>query len=203
MSLRPLFSSAPRIKIRANGQLIGYAIGFSVNVSVDVQPVYVIGEYAPVALEPNLYRPVTGSMQIVRLRNLAEGVASTGGGKFVKNAAGKVVPPTDPSAIANNSPLDQKALFKHLEPQTILFSQTFDIDLYMKVPTSETADGVLTTLTTTEALWMTIKDCRIVSRNTNISMGQLVNEPLNFQGLLVSPTDETAAFSLDSSVKQA
>ena len=197
MSLRPLFSSAPRIKIRANSKLIGYAIGFSVNVSVDVQPVYVIGEYAPVALEPNLYRPVTGSMQIVRLRDLAAGGSLAG---FVKNAKGETVASTDPTLAANNSPLDQKALFKHLEPQTILFSQTFDIDLYMKVPTSETADSVLTT---TEALWMTIKDCRIVSRNTNISMGQLVNEPLNFQGLLVSPTDETAAFSLDSSVKQA
>ena len=196
MSLRPLFSSAPRIKIRANGKLIGYAIGFSVNVSVDVQPVYVIGEYAPVALEPNLYRPVTGSMQIVRLRDLAAGGSLAG---FVKNAKGETVASTDPTLAANNSPLDQKALFKHLEPQTILFSQTFDIDLYMKVPTSETAAGVLTT---TEALWMTIKDCRIVSRNTNISMGQLVNEPLNFQGLLVSPTGETAAFSLDNSVTQ-
>ena len=197
MSLRPLFSSAPRIKIRANGKLIGYAIGFSVNVSVDVQPVYVIGEYAPVALEPNLYRPVTGSMQIVRLRDLAAGGSLAG---FVKNANGETVASTDPTLAANNSPLDQKALFKHLEPQTILFSQTFDIDLYMKVPTSETAAGVLTT---TEAHWMTIKDCRIVSRNTNISMGQLVNEPLNFQGLLVSPTGETAAFTLDNSVTQA
>ena len=197
MSLRPLFSSAPRIKIRANGQLIGYAIGFSVNVSVDVQPVYVIGEYAPVALEPNLYRPVTGSMQIVRLRDLTAGGSQAG---FVKNAKGETVASTDPTLAANNSPLDQKALFKHLEPQTILFSQTFDIDLYMKVPTSETAAGVLTT---TEAHWMTIKDCRIVSRNTNISMGQLVNEPLNFQGLLVSPSGDTPAFSLDSSVKQA
>jgi len=197
MSLRPLFSSAPRIKIRANGKLIGYAIGFSVNVSVDVQPVYVIGEYAPVALEPNLYRPVTGSMQIVRLRDLAAGGSQAG---FVKNAKGETVASTDPTLAANNSPLDQKALFKHLEPQTILFSQTFDIDLYMKVPTSETAAGVLTT---TEAHWMTIKDCRIVSRNTNISMGQLVNEPLNFQGLLVSPTGETAAFTLDNSVTQA
>lgn len=197
MSLRPLFSSAPRIKIRANGQLIGYAIGFSVNVSVDVQPVYVIGEYAPVALEPNLYRPVTGSMQIVRLRDLSAGSTGTG---LVKNAAGETVAVTDPTVAKNNSPLDQKALFKHLEPQTILFSQTFDVDLYVKVPTSETAAGVLTT---TESLWMTIKDCRIVSRNTNISMGQLVNEPLNFQGLLVSPTGETAAFTLDNSATQA
>ena len=157
-----------------------------------------IGEYAPVALEPNLYRPVTGSMQIVRLRDLANGSSGTAEDSDVKNAAGKTVKASDPSATVGNSPLDQKVLFKHLEPQTILFSQTFDIDLYMKVPTSD--DGV--TLTTTEAHWMTIKDCRIVSRNTNISMGQLVNEPLNFQGLLVTPSGETPAFSLDNSVTQ-
>jgi hypothetical protein len=57
-----------------------------------------------------------------------------------------------------------------------------------------------------EVPWMNIQSCRITSRNTNISMGQLVNEPLNFQGLLathsIQGTDFITEYALDGKVKQ-
>jgi len=205
MSLRPLFASAPRIKIRISNNLVGYALGFNINVSVDVQPVYVLGQYEPVSLEPTLYQPVTGTMQIVRLRNLSQNLNNPSGQLYqtAVDGTGKqtLVASNSAETAASNSPLSQATLFKHLDPRTILFSQTFDIDLYMKVPVqdSNAANGQLIY---SELPWMTIKDCRIVSRNTNISMGQLVNEPLNFQGLLATPTGNTAQYVLDQSVNQ-
>ena len=206
MSLRPLFTSAPRIKLRANGALIGYALGFNINVSVDVQPVYVLGQYEPVSLEPALYSPVSGTMQIVRLRNLAQNLTNPSGNTYQVGVDGNgkqtVFPSNSPEAAASNSPLSQAALFKHLDPRTILFSQSFDIDLYLKVPVQDSNDPT-GQLVEQELPWMTIKDCRITSRNTNISMGQLVNEPLNFQGLLATPTGTTAQFSLDQSARQS
>jgi hypothetical protein len=47
---------------------------------------------------------------------------------------------------------------------------------------------------------MKIVNCRITGRNTNITMGQIVNEPVNFQGLLALNVD--SGFELDTAVKE-
>jgi len=59
-------------------------------------------------------------------------------------------------------------------------------------------------LNVVEIAWMKILNCRITSRNTNISMGQLVNEPLNFQGLIAMSdvSDADAEFKPDNGVPQ-
>jgi hypothetical protein len=103
-------------------------------------------------------------------------------------------------------------------PSLLLLSETFEMHLYMKMPKPKTpfADlktvgGVVTTqageyanLNVVEIAWMKILNCRITSRNTNISMGQLVNEPLNFQGLIAMSdvSDADAEFKPDNGVPQ-
>lgn len=208
MSQRPLFTSAPRLKLRIGSQTIGYAIGFNVNVSVGVEPIYVIGEYGPVALEPTMYNIVTGAIQIVRLRSkeaLTSSIAAAGPGAVASSASQfKTTEVSGQPGQTVNSVLNQQNLFRMLDPAQVLLTKTFDIDVYIRVPvisqntamengqnitptdfkidlqSNKESNGILE-----EFNLMQIKDCRITSRNTNITMGTLVNEPVTFQGLLL------------------
>lgn len=228
-NLQPLFASAPRIKLYINNQVVAYAIGFNFNVSVDVQPVFVLGKFAPVSLEPTMYNTVTGTLQIVRLKSVdLKAAANTQSGKTDASQPITTGGITDAEKLANaaggssaaggsNTPISQSELFRHITPSQLLLSQAFDMQLFMKVPKaaaaavpgSSTATAVPAVLANTqlqEVPWMNIQSCRITSRNTNISMGQLVNEPLNFQGLLathsIQGTDFVTEYALDGKVKQ-
>jgi hypothetical protein len=208
-NLKPLFATAPRIKVYIQDKVVAYAVGFNLNVSVEVQPVFVLGQFAPVSLEPTMYNIVTGTMQIVRLSAQSRTAASDAAtnqvglegalqqtsnssglsfGGELKNSVGGPTP--------TNSPLAQKDLFLHLDPSKLLLSESFDVKLYMKVPNANNTGLV-------EKQWLTVKNCRITSRNTNIAQGQLVNEPLSFQGLLLTHEGDNAdVFELDGAVKQ-
>jgi len=199
--IMPLFATAPRLKIRIQESLVAYAVGFNIAVSVDVQPIFVIGSYAPVSLEPTLYNTVTGTMQIVRLlskETLAKKAARHQGGAlaFTGVDGNELTGSAPDTGSGSNSPLEQKELFKHIDPEKLLLSRSFNTDIYMKVP-NDTHTGLV------EKSWMKIVDCRITSRNTNIAMGQLVNEPVSFQGLLATPSrSDDDKFSLDGFVGQ-
>jgi hypothetical protein len=208
MSIRPLFASAPRIKLRIDNNLVAYAIGFNINVSVEVQPVFVLGQFAPVSIEPTMYNVVTGTLQIVRLFSTSHGnttaktdqaYKSDPFGQGTANQTAKANnlsddEKTDGPAGATNNPLSQAELFKHVTPSQLLLSKSFLVELFMKVPTDTNATGL------TEVSFMTVEDCRFTSRNTNISMGQLVNEPMNFQGLLAR--NANSDYLLDGKIKQ-
>jgi hypothetical protein len=218
MSISPAFATAPRIKLRIGDQLIAYAIGFNFNLSVDVQPVFVLGSYAPVSLEPTMYNVVTGTLQIVRLKtpnaqtNLLANKRSPTDTNTTAMTSNKAELNSTTATGTTNNPLSQSTLFSHLTPSQLILSQSFDLDLYMKVPTAlgitamnnvdgkQSLENTVDNKVLEEVKWMTIKNCRFVSRNTNISQGQLVNEPLNFQGLLAQ--NDGDGFALDNSVSE-
>lgn len=212
---KPLFVSAPRLVLGVrdgNGNFIkiAYAIGLSVNVSTTVQPVYVIGDFGPVSYEPTMYNPVTGSFQIVRLQSknfkdkrVANAKALYSESKILnKDTITASVPDVD------NNIITQANLFKHLNPAEVLMSSSFDIEIYFNINgyghaiTSSQVNNFNSTTTPPAAndpklfKFMTLKDCRITSRNVNLAQGQFVNEPLNFMGLLAIQSGE----ALDSSI---
>jgi hypothetical protein len=243
--LMPLFASAPRLKLRINEKVVAYAIGFNINVSIDVQPVFVIGSYGPISLEPTFHNVVTGTMQIVRLARATttatimeasnataalggipkEGITAAAANAAIGNstwAGGEKT--TDVTAAKDAGILGMNSLFTHLDPSLMMASMTFDVQVWMKHPeavfstqatiappvsakkTDAEKDALVASLnSTTEKLWMLITDCRLVGRNTNITLGQLVNEPVNFQGLFCTPTSTIGdpLFSADSVVKDA
>lgn len=231
--LIPLFTSAPRVKLKLNGLDVAYAVGFNVNISVDVQPVQVIGQFGLSSLEPMMYNVVTGTIQIIRLMSQASKLAqissananTTGfGAALVKgvDAQGQPVTSTDAS-VPTGQVVAQEGLHAHLSPAQVLLSRTFDMDLYMVVPTTADTPAVAATANSaaipagkklatpanaadTHNIWLRIKFCRLTSRNTNITHGQLVNEPMNFQGLFATPTSNDASaselFKLDSLVAE-
>jgi hypothetical protein len=198
----PLFNSAPRIKIRLDGKTLAYAIGFNIGISIDVQPVNIIGTFQPVSLEPTMYNIVTGTMQIIRLisqqqREDIKNLAKTNENKQVVDSPSYVV---DYEQDTANSPIKRGGLYQHLDPRQVLSSRSFNIDLYIRVPVA----GAVFNGETDEVLWMSVRDCRITSRNTNISMGSLTNEPLTFQGIYASPTSTTGnlLFASDDLIKE-
>lgn len=211
----PSFVTAPRLRLKVGDNVMAYAIGFDIRFGVSVQPVVPIGEFKPVALEPVMIGPVGGTMQIVRLLSKdtqGNQLALSPDGTVTTAANQQANPQTQSGNTAgsqnSNSLLEQKNLFRMLDPGQILMSTTFDVDVYMWRPvqgdgTSDITDlAQLPTAKLTTKLWMSIKNCRITSRNTNIAMGQLVNEPLNFQGLLVQPSTP-GNFGLDSAIKDS
>lgn len=225
MGYVPLFTSAPRIKLYIGKNAIAYAVGFNINISIDVQPVQVIGKFGPASLEPTMYNPVAGTMQIMRLlssssmTNMKDRVQKAGITKEYVNqniaiSAGK---DSDGKEIYNyenisssvdefssNNPLSQNKIHLHLDPENVLVSQTFNMDLYMKVPneavvvkaTDTTQGSAELSYPTKSVPWLRIKNVRVTSRNTNITLGQIVNEPVNFQGIMATPINGDACTEL-------
>lgn len=234
MSTMPLFASAPRVHLKIGNNTLGYAIGFNFNISVDVQPVYAIGHYNAIALEPTYYNVVTGTIQIMRLShvdarqsNLASSNSNpirTGSGSVASTVLGwdgssqtsATNDATDAAGLASSNAVlgSPGSLYAHLDPSKVLMSQLFDMDVYLTVQTSSDING--TSKLTDAALkakkaavdglkenqkWFTIAGCRITSRNTNITFGQIVNEPVSFNGLIVLP--EGCGFQDDNLLKDA
>lgn len=226
----PLFLSAPRVILSIDNALIGMAIGLNFNLSVDVQPIYTMGSYGPAALEPTFYNVVTGTIQIIRLSRPAarkayidssdkepenegktKSTALDWNGKTQGSADGVAEPSTtSPSVIGSNF------LYSHLDPALVQLSRLFDMSIKVKVATSAIAldkDGVQikdsagnptynASVSLSEQHWMAIRGCRITGRTTNITFGQIINEPLNFSGLLVSPvgTDGADTWAADNGI---
>jgi len=245
MSIKPLFNTAPRIKMKIGDTTIAFAIGLNISVNIDITPIQIIGQFGPASLEPTFYNPVTGTIQIqkllsnygrqnvlnaaknyvgdktnndktleeiTRLKTVAdygteglpedlkqnkdgEIVDADGVAQTIGTGTYKFVEYTTDNDKDNNSILSHSALYQHFTPAEVLASTTFNLDLYLNQSTSTSDAGYVS--------WMRIKDVRLTSRNTNITLGQIVNEPVSFQGLLLTPMTKTPAeqFNYDSGPK--
>jgi len=225
MSQLPLFASAPRVYLKINGQRLAVAIGINFSFNIDIQPVYAIGSYAPISLEPTYYNPVTGTIQILRMANknvlsLTDSTSDDINAKgqktgYLKNSeqvntkssnevlgissAGSAAADATATAAAKSA-IASTVLDDHLNPDKVLVSSLFDMEIWMKYPTVDGSGNTSISNGTSDCKWFEISGCRITSRNVNMTMGQIVNEPISFQGLLVNPT-ELDGFSLDNVIK--
>jgi hypothetical protein len=208
--IKPLFVSAPRLVIRFNDTNVAYAVGISIDVSVDVKPVFTLGNFGALSYEPTMYQPVRGSMQLLKLipqANPGAGSPSEAGAAAATLgsdlSAGAGVPfqtgaqaPYNASdagwnalaaqAKSDNSLLKVDNTFRHLDPTTVLLSSSFDITMFLNV------DHTLPTIQ-----FMNITDCRLTGRSISMSMGQLLAEPVTFEGLLA----QSSGFSADNLFK--
>ena len=194
--VRPTMISAPRVTIHINGQPVAYAIGLTLNVGVSINPVYAIGSFEAVSLEPVMYAPVSGVLQVIRLAFPASRDAAKAGA--IANNANSLSEQSMPyenfvNSSEDNAIINQSGLHAHLDPHLVLASATFDLEIYIKYPKSAVLDSggnLVGGSAVVEDMFsfMIIKDCRITGRNTNISMGTLINEPLSYTGLLAVNT---------------
>lgn len=207
--IAPLFASAPRMVIKVNGTDIGYAIGLNMNVSIDVQPIKAIGYFGPVSLEPTMYNPVSGTFRLIRLLNknfVNTQVTAAKSARSGNSLIGKAAPeyPETQAALYSKdgetgnitgtnttAATNRFALHRHLDPETVLISKTFDIEIYLHLPTEDTIKvandkGVRAEVkgTLVPRPFLYIRDCRVISADGELSPGRLFEEPLSFQGLV-------------------
>lgn len=197
----PLFASAPRAVIIIDGTTVAYAVGLSLNASVNIQEVRILGEFAVQSLEPTAYLPVSGSFQIVRILDDATiSDQKTSAAALNSKLAGD---PTDTTTVdkvaAHNSTqganggndFGQEELFRQLDPRTTLFSKSFDIEIKLKVPTTTQLSDLSTAQTDglTNVGFLEVKDCRLSSASMNVAPNQLLTQSLEFQGLLLVQKD--------------
>jgi hypothetical protein len=204
----PLFAAAPRLVIKVNGQKIAYAVGLNMSVSVDIVPVKILGQYEIASLEPAAYNPVTGTFRVIRLlksstqKNITD-AAKTSESSLVSNP--DKIAPAITSSDDNTSVLSQSFLHRHLDPRKVLISQTFDIELYLKIPQMTMGSGVNANMVDAytgdlEEPFLRLQDCRIVGMDGEIAPGRLLEEPLSFQGLLAVNSSMSVKESLDSAL---
>ena len=152
MGMAPLFTSAPRIVLSINDTTIAYAIGLNVSVSVSLQPIKVISKFGALTWEPTMYNVVTGTLQIIRLNSSADqsakiiaanallnsntfngvqgatvaGITAAGGAQITKEVGVN-------DFADSNSVLAANHLYSHLDPSKVLVSQTFSLNMFLKV----------------------------------------------------------------------
>lgn len=200
----PLFAAAPRLKILIGGLPVAYAVGLEVSVSTQLQEVRILGEFAIASIEPVMVAPVSGSFQIVRLMTAAGQAAVVAGADAISSSltgnpdaaiGNKIAIHNSVANSGTSNDFGQDLLFRHIDPRAVLYSQTFDIEMSLKVPritlgasatarSEPTATGGTDFLTT----FLVIKDCRITSSSMNLSPAALLTQTMEFQGLLLQNT---------------
>jgi hypothetical protein len=209
----PFFVAAPRCVISLAGQDIAYAVGLSMSVSKVLEPVRILGKFAPVTFESLMVNPVRGSLQIVRLLSSASQNADAAtkefGGAGLNSATfhnpEKAVTAADPTQDSAAAPgvigtagtiLSQAGLYRHLDPVSLILSQSFDIQISLKVPTlspNNFDDGLLAkgSYTLTSLPFITIKNARLSGARGSITPASLFRESFTFEGLLAIQNGES------------
>jgi hypothetical protein len=203
----PFFMSGPRLLLKIDGVKVAYAVGLDLRVSRNVQIVNTLGSFASVAIQATMYNGVSGSMQIVRLLDSDSRTklvsAATASGKQSAAPAlsaapesaltGINSPVTDSDSASSNSLVAAtENIKKHLDPASVLASSTFDIEVWQMYPTTETvAAGKDPKLNNKGVLvkHFTVQNCRLNSRSSSISAGQLLTESFSFTGTLLVSED--------------
>lgn len=191
----PFFMSGPRMVIKADGRVLAFAVGLDITVSRQVQTIYQFGQVSPVANQATLYNGVTGNMQVIKLADVDARAAkeaalpgnSNGNGPTpatgsipvpdIKGEAGNEFIPKNniESSVLNYT----SNLQKQLDPELVLLSSTFDIEVYQTYPNPDQDNKYLV------KKHFTIKNCRLNSRGTTIAPGALTSEAVGFVGTLL------------------
>lgn len=150
------FITGARAKVKIGSKVVAFATDVSYDVRVETIPVEAMGKYEVFTNEPVGYY-VNGGFTVVRYTS-ADGASST---VLDQNANGNKA-----SQIGDGSPKT------HIDPQQILESATFDLDIYEK--TSEESEL---------EVWR-IKDCRINSRRATLNKRGVLMDSYTFVGVL-------------------
>lgn len=212
----PFFMSGPRLLLKIDGVKVAYAVGLDLRVSRNVQIVNTLGSFASVAIQATMYNGVSGSMQIVRLidlasRNIQKTNATTAGKQKTDPELSSLPEPaltgisgntTGGAGTSNSLITATENLKKHLDPASVLASSTFDIEVWQMYPTTDTVANTDPKLNNQGVLvkHFTVQNCRLNSRSASISAGQLLTESFSFTGTLLVSEDRNGGARDESDV---
>lgn len=161
--VKPTFVTGARCKVKVDGKTVAFATNLNYSVEVQHIPVEVLGAYEVIANEPVAYR-VSGSFTVVRYTKGPNATAAASD------------PTTTPGA---NSPFAMgagaagaKAAFN---PANLLLSETFDVEVFDRRDGNPANDGVS---------FSKVRDARMTGRSGGINARGLLEEQINFVGIL-------------------
>jgi hypothetical protein len=167
MAKKPIFITGANAKLKIGGtKTLAYAQDVSYNVSVDVVPVETMGRYEAVTVEPVNYS-VSGEFSIVR---------------YTKQAVDANAGIDNPSAKGNG--VGAMALSSHVDPKTLIESETFDLEIYQKGAGANDNKPVVK-----------VKDCRITRIGGGLNKRGILIERVSYVGIL----HEDDSFSVGNS----
>ena len=159
--VKPLFITGANAKIKGNGKVLAYATDVQAVVDVAHVAVEVMGRYEVVANEPVAYA-TSGSLTIVRYT-------------AASNAEG-----LEQSAVGGNA--SQNWATDHFNPQNLLASRTFEIEVFQKY-----SQGTATAISTEKVL--KISKCRLTRRLGGLSKRSIYGEQYLFDGIIHITSD--------------
>jgi len=152
------FITGANAKIMIDSSTIAYATNVSYDINVQTVPIEGIGRYEVWSNEPVSYS-CSGSLSIIR---------------YTKRASTSKISKVD----AKGNTIDQVEagsgnLAQHLDPSSLLLSETFDLKIFEK-----TSDDKL------EYRVIEMKDCRLTRRAGNLDKRGVLMDQFTFVGIL-------------------
>lgn len=169
MAVKPGYITGASAKIKIFGATMAYATDVGYTVTVQTIPIESMGKFEVHSNEPVAYS-VDGSFSIIRYAKQAK--LLVGG-----------------DAAANGNSMGQNGTKPHLDPSTILDSNTFDLEIYQKQSIAAAAVTATATVPASpevvDAPWLKVSDCRITRRSGSLSKRGVLVESFSFVGVLL------------------
>lgn len=185
----PSFITGANAKIKIGTLTMAYAQDVSYSIEVSTIPVETIGRYEVVTNEPIAYY-VSGTLSVIRYTKGAIGAT----GATISGAAktGNSINNWQDSTMGN--------LGNHFNPNGLLASKTFDLEIISKLPADDTGGGATAAAITSNPAGTTagesiikIRDCRFTRKGGSVTKRGLVVDQFAFTAVLADNDDENAS----------
>lgn len=174
VGMKPGFITGANAKLKTSGKTLAYATDVSYDLTTITIPIEVMGRYEVVSNEP-LAHGIAGAFSIVRYTSAAASsaipdVSSTG------NASGNI------AAGGGN-------FHDHFNPSKLMGSQTFDLEIFQKIATGDTASTVHV---------FTVRDVRLTRKGATLSKRGILVDQYAFVGILGDDAEDPSATTATS-----
>ena len=169
------FVTGANAKIMIDNTTIAYATNVGYDISVQTVPIEGIGRYEVWSNEPVSYS-CSGSLSVIRYTKRA-------------SASGISKVDQDGNTVEQVATGDSGNMAQHMDPSSLLLSETFDLKIFEK--TSDAA---------TEYRVVEIKDCRLTRRSGNLDKRGVLMDQYTFVGILAGDAgaDDTGLSASES-----
>ena len=160
---KPSFITGATAKIKLGAKTMAYAQDVSYNTSVTTIPIETMGRYEVVSNEPVAYF-VDGTLSIIRYTTAASNMAGAA-------ANGNSVDQINNSAGSGGNAGDG------FDPQNLIASETFDLEIFQKTDNAGSAAGSISVAK--------LRDCRFTRKGGGINKRGILVEQFAFNAILM------------------
>lgn len=184
---KPSFITGATAKIKVGNLTMAYAQDVSYSTTVTTIPIETMGRYEVVSNEPVAYF-VEGSLSIIRYTKSAggEGAASTVMDGIKKATGNSVNNWANAAGNGGNAGL-------HFNPGGLLSSETFDLEIFSKIPGDSTTTGEAPNAVTKVESVIKLRDCRFTRKGGSINKRGVLVEQFSFNAILADNDGDNAS----------